>query len=91
MVDAHPLSAAFVEVLNRYTASADIIEFELTGEHTFYSPSKGEMAAYRVKPITFDIYLSLIIATYIFALRVAIKGRSAFSLQPVTDLLSGSK
>jgi len=68
-----PILLGLERVLADYVTDVSNNTYKLDSEFKFYDATKSTMAAYRVKPIIFDVVVSIIIATYIGALYVGLK------------------
>jgi len=71
---------AIQKVLGEYTESKSET-FSLETEYIFYDGITTTMYAYKVKPVVFDIILTLFIVVYLFLLALVLKGPSQFWLQ----------
>jgi hypothetical protein len=71
----HTLISGLENVLAQYTSDVSRQVFVVPQNNvTFYTPTKGTITAFRSKPLSFDIILSFIIASYVTLLYMALKG-----------------
>jgi hypothetical protein len=77
------LLAQLETTLRGWTSDFDKQTFTLDEKenvYKFFSPSKGTMAAYRVKSVSFDLILSVAVCGYLLLLAVLVQGpRAAFA------------
>jgi len=64
------------EVLGNYTTDVGRQSFSTTPPHVFYGSTKQTMTLFRVKPVVFDLLLSLILFVYLSVLYIIVKGPS---------------
>jgi len=68
-----PIVEGFKTALNETTGEIVLQTFDYDNTIKFFESQKTQMSAYKVKPVTFDIYLSLIIAVYLLSLYFVLK------------------
>jgi hypothetical protein len=84
-----PAIAKIEEALTLYTSDAKRTVFSADNMYQFYqAPIVSELSVYRVKPVFFDIFLSLAVVAYLIVLHIVVKARS---LQDVINIITFRK
>jgi len=77
LIKKDPIVEGFKTALNETTGEITVQVFDYDNTFKFFETQKTQMSAYKVKPITFDVYLSLLITIYLLSLYFALKYISA--------------
>jgi len=84
-----PVLVEIEEMFSQFTADAKKTSFPLEGEYKFFKSTNDAAATkislYRVKPWSFDFYLSFTIAAYLIALHIVLRGGDVSSIRRILE------